>query len=65
MRKQRIFQFGLRALFGVVTAANVWLGIHACPPPLGPLLMKALAGMILFVPVLAAVYFADWFGRRF
>ncbi|HVX11483.1 MAG TPA: hypothetical protein VHC22_09900 [Pirellulales bacterium] len=64
MRKQQTFQFGLRALLAAVTAAGVGLGIHTCPPPLGPLLMKVAGGFVLFVPVLLAVYFADWFGRR-
>jgi hypothetical protein len=52
-------------LLAVTTAAGIGMGVHICPPPTGPLLMKVLGGMALFVPVLVAVYFADWFERRF
>ena len=64
MRNKRSFQFGLKTLLAAMTAAGVLLGIHTCPPPAGPLLMKVVGGMALFAPVLVAVYFADWFERR-
>ncbi|HVA45634.1 MAG TPA: hypothetical protein VNH11_04540 [Pirellulales bacterium] len=57
-------QFGLKTLLAATTAAAMGLALHVCPPPAGPLLMKAAGGIALFVPVLAAVYFADWFDRR-
>ncbi|HET6883358.1 MAG TPA: hypothetical protein VFI31_24625 [Pirellulales bacterium] len=60
----RAFQYGLKSLLTVMTVAAVVLGAHTCPPPAGKLLMKVVGGMALFMPILLAVYFADWFERR-
>jgi hypothetical protein len=65
MRNRQAFQFGLKAVLATVTLTGMVLGIHTCPPPAGPLLMKAGGGIVLFAPILFAVYFADWFQRRF
>lgn len=64
MRTRPSLQFGLKTILAATTAAALALGLHVCPPPAGPLLMKAVGGMALFVPMLVAVYFADWFERR-
>ena len=53
-------QFGLKTLLGTTTAAAMVLALHVCPPPAGPLLMKVAGGMVMFVPVLTAVYLAEW-----
>ena len=64
MVRMRVLQFRLKTVLVLTTVIGVLLGIHTCPPPTGPLLMKAAGGIALFVPVLVAVYFADWFERR-
>jgi hypothetical protein len=61
---RRAFQFGLKAAMSMITLAATVFWINTCPPPTGPLLMKAAGGIVLFLPVLVAVYFADWFERR-
>lgn len=65
MAKRQSLQFGLKTLLAVTTIAAMAMAVHVCPPPAGPLLMKAVAGVALFAPVLLAMYFADWFERRF
>lgn len=64
MHHHRAFQFGLKSLLSVTMVTGMVFGIHTCPPPAGPLLIKAAGGMLLFVPVLLAVYFAEFFERR-
>ena len=64
MTQKRSLQYGLKTLLAVTTTIAVLLAVHVCPPPAGPLLMKVVGGMALFLPVLLAVHFADWFERR-
>lgn len=65
MQHRRALQFGLKSLLSIVLVTGMVLGIHTCPPPVGPLLMKAAGGIVLFAPVLMAVYLFEVFGRRF
>lgn len=64
MLPRRAFQFGLKSLLSIMTVTGIVFGIHTCPPPVGPLLMKAAGGMLVFMPVLLAIYLADTFARR-
>jgi hypothetical protein len=63
MATTRSPQFGLKSLLAVTTIVAMGLAVHVCPPPAGPLLMKVVAGIALFVPVLLAMYCAEWFER--
>lgn len=65
MHDRRSLQFGLKSLLLTMLLTGMVFGIHTCPPPAGPLLMKAAGGILLFVPVVIAVYFAEIFERRF
>jgi len=63
MGSRQSWQFGLKALIVATTVIAMTLGVYVCPQPARPLLLKALGGMALFLPVLFAVYVGDWLER--